>query len=61
MSFDYKELCEKMGYDPLKDKFPRDTSGKIEDDRPSPYAKLTPEELDFVEEYYLKHKNVRCD
>lgn len=56
MSFDYKELCEKMGFDPLKDKLPRDTSGEVEDDSPSPFTKLTPEELEFVEEYCLQHE-----
>ena len=55
MLFDYEKLCEKMGYDPLNDDFPLDTSGDVLDDRPSPYAKLTSEELDFVEKYYILH------
>lgn len=57
MSFDYNELCEKMNFNPLTDKLPRETSGDILDDSPSPFEKLTSEELDFVEEYCIMHMN----
>jgi hypothetical protein len=47
-----------MGFDPLKDKVKRCDSleGTI-DDTPRPYSKLTPEEFDYVYDYYFAHKN----
>ena len=63
MSFDYENLCKKMGYNPLNDDFPLDTSGDVLDDRPSPFTKLNSEELEFMEKYLLEHldavKNIK--
>lgn len=52
----YKSICEKIGIDPIKD-------GKIlepsnhEDDTPiSPFSVLTTEELVFLTDYLMEHR-----
>lgn len=56
MAFNYKELCKKMDFDPLIDELPRDPNPDVLDDRPSPFEKLTYDELVFLEEYLLQHR-----
>lgn len=50
MDYTYEKLCEKMGYDPLKDG-PLEVHN-YEDDTPSPYTKLSYEELKAFEKLY---------
>ena len=45
-----------MGYNPLKDKLKVSDDPWLIDDTPSPYSKLTPEEFDYVYDYYFAHR-----
>ena len=60
MEITYEGICKKLGFDPLKD-YPRkqnneESSWLIDDSKQSPFASLSLDELDFLAEYYQKHK-----
>lgn len=52
----YKEICKKIGFDPLVDGYPFQVSDHEDDRQPSPFASLTMEELDFLYEHVNKNR-----
>lgn len=55
MSFD--ALCAKMGYNPLKDKYPNPIKDHEDDSQVSPFSVLSLEELEFMTDYLIAHRN----
>ena len=60
MGITYESICQKLGFDPVKGEYPQKNEKKdswlIDDSKKSPYASLSLDELDFLTEYYQKHK-----
>lgn len=52
----YKDICNKIGFDPIKDGYDYKFSGHEDDTQVSPFSVLTLEELDFLSDYIEKHK-----
>lgn len=47
----YESICEKLGFDPLKEQPKYNYNGHEDDSQKSPFSVLTLEELDFLEGY----------
>ncbi len=56
VTFSYEEICQKIGFDPLKDPYPIPFNGHEDDSHESVFAALSPDELTFLIEYYKQHK-----
>lgn len=52
----YKEICKKIGFDPIKDGYPFKISDHEDDRQESPFASLTLEECDFLYHYVNAHR-----
>jgi len=52
----YESICEKIGFDPIKDKYNFVYKGHEDDSQPSPFACLSSEELEFITDYLIAHK-----
>ena len=53
----YKQICEKLGFDPVVDGYDYKFSGHEDDTQVSPFAVLTDEELDFLADYVIEHRS----
>ena len=52
----YRDICNKIGFDPIVDGYDYKYSGHEDDTQISPFSALTLEELDFLSDYIEKHK-----
>lgn len=52
----FSDICEKLGFDPIKDELPIVMTGHEDDSQPSPFAILTDEESDFLLDYMIEHR-----
>lgn len=52
----YEKICNKIGFDPIKDGYNRKTYEEIDDTVVSPFSVLTIEEIDFLYNYLKKHR-----
>ena len=53
----YKQICEKLGFDPIVDGYDYKFSGHKDDTQVSPFAVLTDEESDFLADYVIEHRS----
>lgn len=53
----FEALCAKMGYNPLKDKYPNPIKDHEDDSQVSPFSVLTLEESMFMSQYLIEHRN----
>lgn len=55
----FESLCEKMGFNPLKDRYPIKPSNKYiyDGEDTSPFSVLTDEEAEFMTDYLLSHRD----
>ncbi len=54
---DFETLCAKMGYNPLKEPYPYPINSHEDDSQPNPASVLTLEELDFMCQYLIEHRD----
>ncbi len=52
----YKDICKKIGFDPLKDGYPFGVADHEDDRQESPFKLLNLAELEFLYVYYNKHR-----
>lgn len=52
----YEAICKKIGFDPIVDGYNYNYSDHEDDRHVSPFASLSLEELDFLADYYKKHR-----
>lgn len=52
---DYKSVCQKLGFDPLKDRVELPMATHEDDRTESPFAKLTAEELEVLGNHLMKN------
>ena len=59
MEITYKSICDKLGFAPGT--YPYKFPDHEDDSKPSPYAVLSKEELDFLIDHRVKNGSFACD
>ena len=54
---EYANICKKLGFDPIKDGYDYGYKGHEDDSKPSPFSILTYQEVSFLADYLIAHRD----